>query len=153
MNITHLSIHWNLDPGWADELLSSSHDESVSSGPVGSLVSLKCYHVNKYTDKKKAGDQPGSHTKHTKGYLLPDPIDLRQEMMMAAPSIVLIVYGMANPIKFNPKIRIAPPITPTTKAKNIMPMIVPTKRAGLPFAFLINPISELILFLLFNIRS
>ena len=153
MDITHLSIHWNLDPGWTDELLSSSHDESVSSGPIGSLVSLKCYHVNKYTDKKKAGDQPGSHTKHTKGYLLPDPIDLRQEMMMADPSIVLIVYGMANPIKFNPKIRIAPPITPTTKAKNIMPMIVPTKRAGLPFAFLINPISELILFLLFNIRS
>ena len=110
--------------------------------------------MNKYTDKKKAGDQPGSHTKHTKGYLDPDPpIDLRQEITMAAPSIVLIVYGMANPIKFNPKIRIDPPITPTTKTKNRMPMIVPTKRAGLPFAFSINPISALILFLLFNIRS
>ena len=104
--------------------------------------------------KRKPGTNPALTHKTHKGYLLPDPpIDLRQEITMAAPSIVLIVYGMANPIRFNPKIRIAPPITPTTKTKNRMPMIVPTKRAVFPFAFLINPISALILFLLFNIRS
>ncbi len=66
-------------------------------------------------------------------------------MTRAAPSIVLIVYGMANPIKFRPKIRIAPPMTPATKTKVKMPMMVPAKREGLPFAFPIKSVIALML--------
>ena len=66
-------------------------------------------------------------------------------MTIAPPSIVLIVYGMANPIKFRPKIRIAPPMTPTMKNRVKMPMMVPTKMAGLPFAFTIKSVIALML--------
>ena len=67
-------------------------------------------------------------------------------MTMAAPSIVLIVYGMANPIRFSPRIRIDPAIAPITIARVKIPMRVPTRRALLPFAFSISPINALILF-------
>jgi hypothetical protein len=99
--------------------------------------------------KREPGINPAlTHTKHTKGYLLPDPIDLKQEMTMAAPIIVFIVYGMANPIRFRPKIRIAPATIPIKKAKAKPPMIVPTKRAGLPFDFP-NIFAIALMFLLF----
>ena len=74
-------------------------------------------------------------------------------MMMAAPIIVFIVYGMANPIKFRPKIRIAPAMIPIKKAKAKPPMIVPTKRAGLPFAFPNTFSIALMFFVCLNIRS
>ena len=65
---------------------------------------------------------------------------------MAAPRIVLIVYGMENPIRFSPKIRIDPAIAPITIAIVKIPRRVPTRRALLPFAFSISPINALILF-------
>ena len=67
-------------------------------------------------------------------------------MTMAAPKIVFTVYGMANPIRFIPKIRIDPAIAPITIAKVKIPRRVPTRRALLPFAFSISPINALILF-------
>ena len=67
-------------------------------------------------------------------------------MTMAAPRIVLIVYGMENPIRFRPKIRIDPAIAPITIAKVKIPRRVPTRRALFPFAFSISPINALILF-------
>ena len=67
-------------------------------------------------------------------------------MTMAAPRIVLIVYGMENPSRFRPKIRIDPAIAPITIAKVKIPMRVPTRRALLPFAFSISPINALMLF-------
>ena len=67
-------------------------------------------------------------------------------MTMAAPRIVLIVYGMENPIRFRPKIRIDPAIAPITIATVKIPRRVPTRRALLPFAFSISPINALILF-------
>ena len=97
--------------------------------------------------KRKPGTNPALTHKTHKGYLLLDPpIDLRQEMTMAAPKIVLIVYGIPNPIRFRPKIRIDPAIAPITIAKVKIPRRVPTRRALLPFAFSISPINALILF-------
>ena len=54
---------------------------------------------------------------------------------MAAPIIVLIVYGIANPIKFRPKIRIDPAITPITMPKVKIPIKVPAKRTLFSFVF------------------
>ena len=54
---------------------------------------------------------------------------------MAAPKIVFTVYGMVNPIKFIPKIRIDPLIITITATAMRIKMMVPTMRAGLPFAF------------------
>ena len=97
--------------------------------------------------KRKPGTNPALTHKTHKGYLLLDPpIDLRQEMTMAAPKIVLIVYGIPNPIRFSPKIRIDPAIAPITIAKVKIPRRVPTRRALLPFAFSISPINALMLF-------
>lgn len=67
-------------------------------------------------------------------------------MTMAAPKIVLIVYGIPNPIRFRPKIRIDPAIAPITIARVKIPRRVPTRRALLPFAFSISPINALMLF-------
>ena len=108
---------------------------------------LSC--VTNIRTKRKPGTNPALiHTKHTKGYLLPDPpTDLRQEMTMAAPQIVSIVYGIVNPMRLSPKIRQAPPIRPITKTKIRNPMMVPTKREVLPFAFSISLDIALILFL------
>lgn len=86
--------------------------------------------------QREPGTNPALTHKTHKCYLLLDPpIDLRQEMMMAAPKIVLIVYGMANPIRFKPRIRIAPTIAPITIAKVKIPMMDPARRALLPFVF------------------
>ena len=56
-------------------------------------------------------------------------------MTMAAPKIVLNSYGILNPIKFTPRIKIDPAIAPITIAKVKIPMMVPARRALLPFAF------------------
>ena len=98
--------------------------------------------------KRKPGTNPALTHKTHKGYLLLDPpIDLRQEITMAAPDSVSTVYGMANPIRFRPKIRQAPPISPTTKAKTRSPIMVPTKKTvDLPFVFSINLDIALMLF-------
>ncbi len=67
---------------------------------------------------------------------------------MAPPSIVPIVYGISNPIRFNPKIKIAPPIIPITRTNAKSPIIVPARIAGLPFAF---PIKSVIALMLLNL--
>jgi hypothetical protein len=56
-------------------------------------------------------------------------------MTMAAPKIVLNSYGILNPIKFTPKIRIDPLIVAITATAKMIKTMDPTKRAGLPFAF------------------
>ena len=56
-------------------------------------------------------------------------------MTMAAPKIVFNSYGMSNPIKFIPKIRIDPLITAITATTKRIKTMIPTMRAGLPFAF------------------
>jgi len=74
-------------------------------------------------------------------------------MTMAAPKIVFISYGIPNPIKFRPKIRIDPMIVTITATAMRIKMMDPTKRAGLPFDFSNIFAIALMLFLLFNIRS
>ena len=54
---------------------------------------------------------------------------------MAAPMIVFISYGIPNPIKFRPKIKIDPMIVTITATATMIKTMDPTKRAGLPFAF------------------
>ena len=54
---------------------------------------------------------------------------------MAAPKIVLNSYGILNPIKFTPKIRIDPLIVAITATAKMIKTMDPTMRAGLPFAF------------------
>ena len=97
------------------------------------LIVIMCNEI--YGQKESRGPTRLSHMKHTKCYLLSEPIDLRQEMTMAAPKIVFIVYGITNPIKFNPKIRIDPAITPTMRTKAKTPITVPAKRTLFPFVF------------------
>ena len=97
--------------------------------------------------KRKPGTNPALTHKTHKGYLLLDPpIDLRQEMTMAAPKIVFTVYGMVNPIRFRPRIRIDPLIITITATAMRIKMMTPTMRAGLPFAFPNTFASALMLF-------
>ena len=56
-------------------------------------------------------------------------------MTMAAPKIVFTVYGMVNPIRFRPRIRLAPAIVTTTMTIVKIPRMVPAKKTGLPFVF------------------
>ena len=74
---------------------------------------------------------------------------LRQEMTMAPPIIVFTVYGIEIPIRFRPKIKHAPPMSPMTNARAMIPRIVPTRRALLPFVFPSNSDIALMLFLYF----
>ena len=65
---------------------------------------------------------------------------------MAAPKIVLNSYGMLNPIRFTPRIRIDPLIITITATAMRIKMMTPTMRAGLPFAFPNTFASALMLF-------
>ena len=71
---------------------------------------------------------------------------LRQEMTMAPPAIVFMVYGIPAPIRFSPKIKHAPPISPIAKTRTMSPTMVPTRRDLFPLDFPSN--SDIALMLL-----
>lgn len=79
--------------------------------------------------------------------LVPDPIDLRQEMTMAAPQIVSIVYGIANPIRLSPKIKMDPTIPATARIAIKRIRTVPIIRPMLPFTLSISLDIALMFFL------
>lgn len=89
----------------------------------------------KYTDKKRPRSLPVLHTQNTQGYLSEEVVDLRHKMTMAAPEIVFKVYGIPIPIKFNPKIKIAPASAINDKIKITMARIENISSMGFPFTF------------------
>lgn len=54
---------------------------------------------------------------------------------MVAPKIVSKVYGIASPIKFNPKIKIDPASAAKAKIRIRIARMDKTNIAGFPFAF------------------
>lgn len=95
--------------------------------------------MGEYTvTQREPGTNPTLTHKTHKCYLLLEVIDLRQAMTMAAPIIVPIEYLIENPIRFNPKMRIAPPIRATAENRTIRPRIMPAKNTGFPFALPVN---------------
>ena len=56
-------------------------------------------------------------------------------MTMADPEIVFKVYGIANPIRFNPKIKIPPASAAKEKIRIRIARIETVSIAGFPFAF------------------
>ena len=63
------------------------------------------------------------------------PIGRKLATTMAAPRIVFKVYGIANPIRFSPKIKIAPASGTKTKITIRIVRIDMARIAGFPFAF------------------